>query len=304
MDWEKNWQNWRDKEDREYLVEQYGPIVGEMLANLPGTESARFKTKLCYETLWNHFDGEVPEEIQKKFCKDPTRDYILENLQTHNVEYLEREIEKKYGPFQDFEERGGKQGYLWWRPTNYADYAAIKDDWDAWREDPNRSYALRKIAEFYGYYITKVAKGYVQFEAHYPESATDFVQKDCRGHAYHLIEKDRKDTILKQGLRTKNGPTWDFYTNPPTRIPKKDLYQGYRYFPERIYLYATDTKGADLKQELERTADMVVQGGWANTIVLQVNVSGMKFYWDPAMHDQHSVFTYGSIPPNRIKVLH
>lgn len=78
------------------LVEEYGETVGTYLNSFSRQEPGYFYTVELYEQIQNYYGGEVPQEVQEAFVQDPHRDYILENLQSHNTEKVDV-TEDSYG---------------------------------------------------------------------------------------------------------------------------------------------------------------------------------------------------------------
>lgn len=313
MNWEEKFEEFKNGKTEEQLYEEkYGPIVGPYLCDLDKSDSHGKKfwlTELGYRSVQSfyEFDTEgVPVEIQKRFLKEPDSlcyvKLLDENLKSYDAEKLHKALEKRFGyqPASHFQVQGGKKGYVYWYPVGTKKEPTvqimdhIRDGFEKWRKT-KESFDIQDIAQFYGYTISRVDAFYVTFEATYPEDATDYVSVDCRGFAYHVVNKSLVDSILKSGLRAKNGPSRE----GGVKIPE---YSSYRYFPKRVYLYATPTRNRkDLFKELEGVANQVSPGGWENAAVFQAYVKDWGMYWDTVMDDEHSVFTYHSIPPEFLK---
>lgn len=312
MDWEEKFEEFSTQTPEET---KYGPIIGPYLHELKekdvhGKQSWLVEQRYRgIQDLFGYAPEEVPEEIQQKFLENPNLTYsdiLEESLQSHDESQLHRAIEKYFGPQDKWEvEGGGKKAYIRWYPSSPTAFHTFAERFQDFLKTGKR-FRLQDIAQLYGYNISRVNYGSVVFEAEWPEDATEYVSETCGGYAYHVVHRAMVNDILKTGLRVKNGPSWEVNVDSDdqvTRVARIPRYKMYRYFPRRVYLYATPTQDRKkLLDELEGVANKVSEGGWSEAAVLRAYVKGQKMYWDPAMDDDgHSVFTYTSVPPQRLE---
>lgn len=295
-DWEKSWQN--------FLLNKSESRFGNRIVNYLNTfdrvdNKARHEILQLYEQLWNYYDGLVPEGIQRGFIEDSFKDYILENLQTHDWKQMAKEIKNRYGDsIVSIEPYSGKD------PRKDLVHINIKPSKDfKWYEVGQKleegTHELNKIFEFYGYTFSSVnyEQRYIEVEPRHPESATDYVLGKCRGQVYHISPRGKDDLILKSieksGLRCKDGSVWD----PETR----QRISPYRRFPSRVYVFAFEP-GTDIRKEIGKRLT-VKRLTWDTAAVFKANLwnTNYTFYQDTAMGDDYAFFTYNSIPPELLK---
>ena len=228
-------------------------------------------------------------EIYKKDCvydyfgknidiDNINRDYILENLNTHDKALLIKKLET-------FEE---------YHTAETEEKGVIKLVCDRKIKDEQR---FNNLLDFYGYYITKtdciLNKQCIYFVyficPKYSKNCSDFIYGDCHGVCYHLCLTDNVEDILKSGLRWKT--------------------PAYRYFPKRIYVIAVPVK--EIKHIKRIVADVFSElniKDISKYSILKIskspyNKTGPDFYQDDAMDSPYTFFTYTNIPPQEIKNL-
>lgn len=325
MNWEEKFNRFKNSTTAELYEEKYGSVVGPYLCELGEKDKVHRKQSWLVEQRYNRiqefydFDPDgVPVEIQEQFLKNNklSLDAIIdENLQTHDAEKLRKALEKRFGPQSKFK---NEQGYITWIPTGGTEkekgiqiYERTKEAFEHWKEGTLGSFEVLEIAQFYGYFITRVSWGEIVFEANKPEDVTKYVENICGGFAYHVVPEFFAADIQKNGLRVKNGNTWNLdwdkngtlYRDTSYRNTTKDQY---RYFPKRVYMHATPSTGEKLERELRSVAAMATGTSYEDVAVFKAYVKGLTFYKDPAMvgEDDCAVFTYHSIPPQRLKRIH
>jgi hypothetical protein len=100
---------------------------------------------------------------------------------------------------------------------------------------------------------------------------------------YHFTNKRNIDSILKNGLRCKKNT--------------------YRDFPERIYLYVTDKKINDDKDNVLKFIDKVLRTTKDVAIIKIKNIHNIPIYNDTAMMEDNACFTYNNIDKSQIELL-
>lgn len=207
---------------------------------------------------------------------DLNKDYILENLNTHDSSILIKKLENiKYFNKVEFEQK-----------------QVIKLICNKKTDEQE----LKNILDFYGYYIT--LKNYdVETDRYfyficpkYSKNCTDFIFDQCKGVCYHICQTKDVESILKNGLRCRSTK--------------------YRYFPKRIYVIALPVKETNhLKDIFREVVNELCIEDISKYTVLRINFGtngnnrrlGPDFYQDDAMKQQNTFFTYTNIPKEYIK---
>lgn len=102
-------------------------------------------------------------------------------------------------------------------------------------------------------------------------------------HIYHFTNKRNVNSILNNGLRCKKS--------------------SYREFPERIYLYITNKKIEDDKDNVLKFIDRVLNSTQDIAVFKIKNIHNIPIYNDTAMDDDNTCFTYNNIDKSQIKLL-
>jgi hypothetical protein len=225
---------------------------------------------------------EVTKDIDERFMQNPNYDFILENLQTHNVGKLKAVLLKNYSDMISEviseDENDKKPVFIFLNDGCDATDLATKND------------KFKNILEFYNYFVTQIrGNNIIIAEPRYSERADQYIYGDCHGIVYHITYQDVADEIMKTGLRCKTGSK------------RKGFY---RDFPKRIYVVAVDPSSIDRPmQEVLEDLAYAVTGDRTGMAALKINLSKrhIPFYKDTAMQDEISYFTYNSIPPECIE---
>lgn len=240
-----------------------------------------------YLRLFEYYWGDnLTDDIHNDYLNDINKDYILENLQTHNCGLVKRKISDRYSSkllYIDipYESRSDKE--------IVAIYTAEPEFFE-------HNTNFKNLLDFYGYFLSYIGQDqsnseiYILYiEPKFSENCNDFVYETCNGIVYHITQKRNVPKIRKSGLRIRNGD-----------ITKYGNLQSYRNFPKRIYLCGS-SKFNDFDM-LKTIADEVIPGGYENSAILKINVSrsSMNFYKDSAMNNPNCFFTYQNIPPSMI----
>ena len=258
------------KDIKEYLLEPYK------------NHSKKRIYEWFIEDLQEYYNNDIPEDVMERIHNGELFDYVLENLQTHDVKKLQYKIKKYFGDKYKFEfepvlgdedegkEKNSKKSFYIHGRT-----LAIEQMY----EDED----LNNLVKFYGYYIPKDHRpmsSYLMISPLYAESANDLVYKSCHGKLYHFTTKDHEESILKNGLRCKEGT--------------------YRDFPKRIYCYASSRGvGPKAKAFINEVVNDFDRKDYGLTVLkIDLNKVGknIDFYTDDYMEEKEAVYTYTNIP--------
>ena len=283
--WEKSWNDFL----LEPFQEEYGKILGEYLAKSTAFThpyyGERLRTRV--ENLQNYFGGEIPESVQKRFIQNQEFDYILENLQTHDIQGLFKALQKAFGEevIQSYQTLHGQSKDSASVKLHGTKEVPLTDLIDLKNLKPTEK--LPNILEFWGYHYVSFQNGFLTIEASHPERVDV-----SSGHVYHITEKTLAPFIFKSGLRCSNTTrVIDPETGNPIKLP------AYRNFPKRvggIFVEKSSKKNLQAKI-LETLSELGRQP--ENVVVFRIDCH-CNWYWDTAMENSYSVCTYTNIPGN------
>ena len=225
--------------DRHILVEEYGETIGTFLNSFSRQEPGYFYTVELYEQIQNYYGGEVPQEVQEAFVQDPHRDYILENLQSHNWEQFYKKLCSTFGIELE----------LWGTtPSGDVDFFTVRFPRPLTSREKKE---CEELAKFFRYLPTFYGS-LVEFEPEYTEKVD--VTEDSYGFLYHVMPlRDRDDlkdveSVEKNGFRLRSGRL-RHYEDPKTGKRKVDKY---RNFTPRVYAYNIGRKLGKTEEEQKR----------------------------------------------------
>lgn len=233
-----------------------------------------------YDLLVESFP-EITDEMRECFMRNPERDFILENLQSHDFGRLKKVLLQEYSDkirkiiCEDDTDKS--IAYIYFNDIFTMD-KTVKDD-----------EKFKNILEFYGYFITHTKHNIVIVEPKYTERADSYIYGDCHGIVYHITYKDIAYNIAKTGLRCKAG---------------SDRKGVYREFPKRIYVSAIDPSTVNCPiVNILRDISHMLTDTVSDKAALKINLTKIHipFYADKAMMDEISYFTYNNIPPECIE---
>ena len=246
-----------------------------------------FKDYICYknqvEDTYNnmveYFDGDIPSYILNEFEKDPTFDYILESLKTHDYQKLQDKLKTEYPKdilyFEEFHENS----FL--MKLNYGSEHILKQD------------MFKDILMFFNYTLRQKYQDMYLIEPIYSRNVSNYVYKDCKGIVYHFTGNESADSILKNGLRIKGT-------------------YGSRNIPKRIYLYASPTPIDINKKDrwywFAKSVVNMFKAKRQGIAVLKIDLNrlgktNIEFYKDTVMGDDEAIFTLNNIPKELITKL-
>ena len=234
-----------------------------------------------YKNVLLYYFGEFDKEVSIE------KDYILDNLNTHDAEKLKSKIlEISKVEFEDYSSGSIK---------SFSVLCTSKEDAKNLVENEK----FKNLIGFFNYFISEIKDNRIFVEPVYSEDRSKYVFSDCKGICYHVTTQERAEKIMRTGLRIKRS--------------------SYRDFPSRIYLYATpklsllkDKNIKDFAYKIVNNIKAEREGGIA---IIRVDFNKcyndvMRFYKDTSMKEDEEVFTYNNIPPkcvtelNKINFLH
>lgn len=213
--------------------------------------------------------GVLPEGFEE----NPYKDWILEALNTHDRDKLQKALNKEFG-INNFKYPFGKEPYkafqFHYEPT--------------WNIDIEE---LIHIFDFYGWYVSEKSNQTWTIAPRFTKNMKDYIQDVCKDHVYHICLTKDLESILKNGVRIKTG-----------RGSREGGF--YRAFPKRIYLIAADPHdvGKAVKEVMKETGKGVFEPEYYS-IIRADELSG-DIYADDFMKSDHAFFTYTNIPAKNI----
>lgn len=248
-----------------------------------------------YERIKEYYGEHITEGLITRFKLDPKKDYVLENLNTHDSDSLIKKLSQKFSEFQidDCSDTRNDRRFIKLYIHNGNGVRASKlignDD-------------LKSICDFYGYSISRTQEFIngvkISLEPIYSESANDKVYGECYGKIYHITTPDNAKKILSSGLRLRNGGD-----------------EPYRNFPKRIYFVAIppSRNRIETRPEIEEAMMKYLPNERSGECVLLVDIYGtnINFYKDSVVEGESiygepnsAVYTYTNIPPKYIRLLY
>lgn len=239
------------------------------------------------------FDGlECPQNVLEA-AMDYDKDPILEMLNTHSVDKLINKIRKEYPTLEIQREPGTNDTNLLpnEEPKSGFSICDEKTKLDELINDEK----LNNILSYFNYYFTQfyyeknTSKWYALFEPLYSKKIKDF-EKRNNGVAYHITSVKLYEKIQKEGLKIKGSQNKE---------------NGYRYFPQKIYLILPNTKSKIERNEIINNVIKTLNKQ-DDYKVLQIslhNLPNFTFYEDVTMNTdkEHYIYTYQNIPTKYIK---
>lgn len=228
--------------------------------------------KLCWKQYYESICDFFNENLDTSNI-DINIDYILEALNSHDVEKLKSKLFKEFNDKYELEFEDYDSGSFSMK-VNKSNCIYLSND-----------KILKKILEFYGYYLS-----HVDFKTRSlfiePAYSKTVDLNEYHNICYHFTYTKNVNSILKNGLRCKSAI--------------------YRNYPERIFLYKTNERIFDngkLTDKVQKFCDKIL-GRKDNISVLKIDfnhVHNIPIYKDTAMKEDEAVFTYHNIPAELIK---
>lgn len=240
-----------------------------------------FCDKFYLESMKEYFGDDVPNGVYEAMRSGDYTDFILENLKSHDINLLCKKIWDMFGkdcPTLEFLPMNHKNTSF-----QIVSYEELDND------------ELKNLLDFFGYYITDCDKDdnryYYSISPIYASDANDLVHVKNYGKLYYFSTGENARDIEATGLRSKSGED--------------------RYFPERIYAYASCknlNKIPDIYDKMTKFVDpneAKKYGIYIYRIDLQKskNDTYINFYSDDIMHDKDVVYTYNNIPAECMRLV-
>lgn len=241
-----------------------------------------FCDKFYLESMKEYFGDDIPNAVYEAMHSGDYTDFILENLKSHDINLLCKKIWEMFGKDNPTLE------FLY---INNDKETSLK--MESYKELDNDE--LKNLLDFFGYYITDCGKDdnryYYSISPIYASDANDLVHVKNYGKLYYFSTGENARDIEATGLRSKSGED--------------------RYFPERIYAYASCknlNKIPDIYDKMTKFVDpneAKKYGIYIYRIDLQKskNDTYINFYSDDIMHDKDVVYTYNNIPAECMRLV-
>lgn len=287
-DWYNRWKKFKD-----------GSPILEFLNSFNQDEPRYHRVKSTYEQLENYFQGNVPEDIQNQFIQDWHRDYILENLQTHDWDRLYKALKEKFEGIELYEfPRSGKK----------KDYFQVRFPEPLTSEEKK---ICKELATFFNYSISRAEGSIVSFEPEYPEEVKDDLSKTSFGFVYHIMpledefDEDDVKSVEKNGFRLRNGRLRR-YKDPKTGERRVDRY---RNFSPRIYVYNLGERLAKSEEGRKKQFEKLIEMKgltWDECAIFAIDIQHFpgNFYRDSVAADDKAAYTFQNIPADRVTRIH
>ena len=229
--------------------------------------------KTIYEYINDEYNISIDRGCSAKFMYENIEnipDLYYETLKTHDTDLLIKKLNDTYKDNISYIKYIGDDKYSF--------YIVMNNEIDT-----NK---LNDILFFYNYIKSFERK--INNKVHYfiePFYPTDMSKDIFENHLYiyHFTYKRNIDSILKNGLRCKKNTYIDF--------------------PERIYLYVTDKKINDDKDNVLKFIDKVLRTTKDIAIFKIKNIHNIPIYNDTAMMENNACFIYNSIDKSQIELL-
>lgn len=248
-------------------------------------------TKRCYydevylESMKEYFGDEMPNYVYESIEIGDYTDYILENLKTHDITILQKKVKEKFGkdhPTLEFLNFNDKN-------CSVAIVSQTKLDDEM----------LENLLNFFGYYLSSYKSDevdgqqyhYYAISATYASDVNDLVHNKNHGKLYHFSTGKNAKEIERTGLRCKSGE--------------------YRFFPKRIYAYASCEKLGKIPDLLNKIRSVVdpIDAQQYGIYIYRIDLTKsdigkhINFYADDMMEDKDAVYTYNNIPSECISLV-
>lgn len=233
-------------------------------ADYPTKMSVRIQETL--ENVKEYFGESIPDSLESQIKEGIFPDYILENLSTHDVDLLIKKLKSVYPDIKIDKAAQGER----LKNGGIIVYNHYEED------------EFYDLIEFYGYDVTLSDSRKAFINPVKADRADELVYVKNHGQLYHFTTQNKVESILKNGLRIKEGT--------------------YRYFPHRIYLYTTNKSIMEVEGIEKFMKEVTGEDNIKNVAILKVNLHNHKIpiYHDETM-EEGAVYCYNSIPSSFIK---
>ena len=257
------------------------------------------RVREAWENLKNYYDDQIPKELERRFIEESwSKDYILENLQTHDWKSLAERLKPEFGnnyveavPFVE-DEDDRRTFCITLKGTKEHPLLNLRD----WVKMILSKDTVQHLLDFYNYSFREVRLNATTldlwFEPKFTESANDFIFNKCHGVVYHITTADKLPSILNSGLRCKTNEKWTgriyFWAHEPQKLSK--TVQDIKRFVEED-LYSDEVDVPDWKEDIVVIRFRLWSGSMSRNRI--------PVYRDTAMNT-NAFFTYTSVPKEDI----
>ena len=170
------------------------------------------------ESLKDYFGENLPDYIIESTDKYEFKDFILDNLNTHDIHKLQDKIFELFGSQYELGIKyANDKKESFWLVSSPLDISKNED--------------FKNLVEFFGYYISNIdiemeeneLIEYIYICPKYSKSADKMVYKENDGILYHFTTTKFANEILKKGLRCKTPK----YRNYPKNYSYKFVFGTY-----------------------------------------------------------------------------
>ena len=242
------------------------------------------KAKYYIDEIKEFYNNEIPDNILKLIDDNKYEFYIDESLKTHDTNKLKDKLKKEYGDNIDFFDYNGndKKSFYMILSNNLRiiDFSRKGSRLDT---DFDNLEKFENILSFFNYYVSytqKIDNKWTLFiEPRYSDNITQEVF-DRHYYIYHFTDKKSAKSILENGLRIKKSR--------------------YREFPSRIFLYITNKKINEDKENICKFISIICNRSnvynYGISILKIKNNNKFNIYNDTSMKEKEAAFTYDNIP--------
>jgi len=242
------------------------------------------KARYYIDEIKEFYNNDIPNNIIKLIENREYDLYIDESLKTHDTNKLKDKLKKEYGDdifFKDYNGKDKKSFYMILSNNlRIIDFSRKGSRLDT---DFDNLEKFENILSFFNYYVSytqKIDNKWTLFiEPRYSDNITQEVF-DKHYYIYHFTDKKSAKSILENGLRIKKSK--------------------YREFPSRIFLYITDKKINDDKENICKFISIICNRSnvynYGISILKIKNNNKFNIYNDTSMKEKEAAFTYDNIP--------
>ena len=242
------------------------------------------KAKYYIDEIKEFYNNEIPDNILKLIDDNKYEFYIDESLKTHDTNKLKDKLKKEYGDDIDFLDYNGKDKKSFYmilsNNLRIIDFSRKGSRLDTNFDNLEK---FENILSFFNYYVSytqKIDNQWTLFiEPRYSDNITQEVF-DKHYYIYHFTDKKSAKSILENGLRIKKSR--------------------YREFPSRIFLYITNKKINEDKENICKFISIICNRSnvynYGISILKIKNNNKFNIYNDTSMKEKEAAFTYDNIP--------
>lgn len=241
------------------------------------------KARYYIDEIKEFYNNDIPNNIIKLIENREYDLYIDESLKTHDTNKLKDKLKKEYGDdifFKDYNGKDKKSFYM--ILSNNLRIIDFSREGSRLDTDFDNLEKFENILSFFNYYVSytqKIDNKWTLFiEPRYSDNITQEVF-DKHYYIYHFTDKKSAKSILENGLRIKKSK--------------------YREFPSRIFLYITNKKINEDKENICKFISIICNRSnvynYGISILKIKNNNKFNIYNDTSMKEKEAAFTYDNI---------